>query len=725
MEDQDSDVSDFSDFEDARDPDLLQHVKIESVTSKVKEVMSKLKDRRDVVDERRLKDSLSTLKIKSKRIAEEALKSNLDENSKEKVKQIQNDSKKIFKDLRASKNVVELRKEVESLGEDVINSEEAKKLNTTSKQLLESLEKSDTGKTVLNAITEVLEDREEEFVDTADRLLKDTSSALMNESEDNDKSVNLMLNKVTEIIVGDGKNSDGDEERKKMVSASLENASVVTKKLSQLTSSLSENSDVSESVMRRIKWLKNNKIGQSAIQGVSDVLEAVDKHGVDRSVEDAKRILLDPEKREQFFVNIKNTALAYLMEYLPKVKVPKIVDTKDGVDYELSNIKISGFRVPADDVSLIVVRNSELHLRAKNIVFDVKGIKWTYAQQSFPYLNGEGVVDCRSEKMKLIVVFRLDLVKNIVKRRHLVKDALENEGGAKNLIESLKEDADAPILVMDDPYIKLEHLELEIRGSALSWLYNAVVSVFNQQVSDAMSAALTSTMKTKSGVLLDKLNEMGKHYWPLLLRVAENNVDKVKKVTDSAKKVTEKIRDSVLESDDLQVISSELKNKTESILNLKSVKNTRSKISSLAKKVARSEVTKNAIEITKDAKRTLGVNIKVVDDIDDGDDNDDDDDDGVKIVTKKKTRPKRYQVDFMKGTLGFTFRVLRGTAVVQRLVRDEDGGAQQAELLGVRPGDVIERIAETSVEGLSTKRITAMVRCNPRPLAIDFRTTTK
>ena len=190
-------------------------------------------------------------------------------------------------------------------------------------------------------------------------------------------------------------------------------------------------------------------------------------------------------------------------------------------------------------------------------------------------------------------------------------------------------------------------------------------------------------MKTKSGVLLDKLNEMGKHYWPLLLRVAENNVDKVKKVTDSAKKVTEKIRDSVLESDDLQVISSELKNKTESILNLKSVKNTRSKISSLAKKVARSEVTKNAIEITKDAKRTLGVNIKVVDDIDDGDDNDDDDD-GVKIVTKKKTRPKRYQVDFMKGTLGFTFRVLRGTAVVQRLVRDEDGGAQQAELLGVR-----------------------------------------
>ena len=134
----------------------------------------------------------------------------------------------------------------------------------------------------------------------------------------------------------------------------------MTKKLSQLTSRLRENSDVSESVMKKVQWLKENKIGQTAIQGVSDVLEAVDKHGVDRSVEDAKRILLDPEKREQFFVNIKNTALAYLMEYLPKVKVPKIVDTKDGVDYELSNIKISGFRVPADDVSLIVVCSHSL-----------------------------------------------------------------------------------------------------------------------------------------------------------------------------------------------------------------------------------------------------------------------------------------------------------------------------------------------------------------------------
>jgi len=321
------------------------------------------------------------------------------------------------------------------------------------------------------------------------------------------------------------------------------------------------------------------------------------------------------------------------------------------------------------------------------------------------------------------VVFRLDLVKHIVTNVSKRKDALEDEKVAKELFDALKKDAEkTPILVMDEPYIKLQHLELEIGGSSLSWLYNAVVSVFNQQVSDALSVALTHTMKKKSGFLLDKLNEMGKHYWPLLLRVVEKNVDKVKKVTDSAKKATRKFRESISESD-LKDVSSEFKVRAESILNAKSVKSTRSKISSIAKKVASSDVTKNAIEITKDARRTLGVNIKFEDTMIQDEEEDFSSSNGTKIVTKKKVqRPKRYQVDFMKGTLGFTFRVLGGLAIVQRLVRDQDGASQQAELLGVQPGDVIEKIANTSVEGLNTKRITAMVRCNPRPLCIDFRT---
>jgi hypothetical protein len=373
---EDSGSDDYSDFEDVRDPDLP--VKIESVTSKAIEIVSRLKTRGGS-DVSKLKDKFGTIKTKSTKIAKETLMNVLDENGKGEVEQIQKDSENILGSIKAlgkSEEIVELKNEFESLGKEVTTSEEAKRLTSTSKRLIHSVESSDTGKTILSAVAEVLEDRGDEFLLTADELFEDAASSTFSNhgTKSGEEKVRNLLKKTQKNIIVIG----NDDEKKKILNAGLKQASAVTKNLSALTSRLKDDTNISESVKKKIQWIKENKIGQTAIQGVTDVLEAVDKRGVDRSVEDAKKILLDPESREQFFVSIKNAALAYLMEYLPKVKVPNIVDTKDGVDYELSDIKISGFRVPADDVSLIVVRNSELHLRAKNIVFDVKGIKWTY-----------------------------------------------------------------------------------------------------------------------------------------------------------------------------------------------------------------------------------------------------------------------------------------------------------------------------------------------------------
>ena len=116
--------------------------------------------------------------------------------------------------------------------------------------------------------------------------------------------------------------------------------------------------------------------------------------------------MADPKKRSAFFKQVKDTALDYLMRYLPHVEVPSIKGSKDGVNYQLDNITLSGFTVPADKVSLLVVKGTELHLRADHIVFDVRGIKWNYQQTYFPYLSGEGLVDCMSKRTKIMVVFR-------------------------------------------------------------------------------------------------------------------------------------------------------------------------------------------------------------------------------------------------------------------------------------------------------------------------------
>ena len=45
------------------------------------------------------------------------------------------------------------------------------------------------------------------------------------------------------------------------------------------------------------------------------------------------------------------------------------------------------------------------------------------------------------------------------------------------LIKQMKEHK--PKLVMDEPHIYLDHLEMTINGSRMSWLYNALGTIFN------------------------------------------------------------------------------------------------------------------------------------------------------------------------------------------------------------------------------------------------------
>lgn len=80
-----------------------------------------------------------------------------------------------------------------------------------------------------------------------------------------------------------------------------------------------------------------------------------------------------------------------------------------------------------------------------------------------------------------------------------------------------------------------------------------------------------------------------------------------------------------------------------------------------------------------------------------------------------------YEVSFQTGSLGLSFKVVDGAPKVTRLMNDKQGRPQQAERLGVRPGDLIDTVHGKSVDNLSTQEIAAMIRCTPRPLKVTFR----
>ena len=70
----------------------------------------------------------------------------------------------------------------------------------------------------------------------------------------------------------------------------------------------------------------------------------------------------------------------------------------------------------------------------------------------------------------------------------------------KTLIKQMKEHK--PKLVMDEPSY-LDHLEMTINGSRMSWLYNALGTIFNGVVRTQIEEEVSKSLVEKSNELLD------------------------------------------------------------------------------------------------------------------------------------------------------------------------------------------------------------------------------
>jgi len=728
------------------------NVEVSSLLNATGGIGKKFKERAEAAFGTTVKDSKHKTKKSMKRIKSEGQKyqkhviaslSLDDKDNSSKIKQVESDLKDslcTIKAVRKDKEIVDAVASGKSLMKDLQGSKEAKDLVATSGRLLKGLQDSDTGKMVLNAMGTILEDRGDELLAMGDQIMTQTAEKLKASSQGNKKqlegtaetfmtSANAALDKVA-----------SDERTKKVVDAGLKHGVKMADKAKGLANSLKDKKGaIASSIKSKIDWIKEHEVGQVALRNMTQALKTVeDKGGVNYMLKESQEVLADPKRRQEFFKKIKDTALNYLMKYLPQVKVPTIKGSKDGVDYELSDISLTGFKVPADKVSLLVVKGTELHLRADNIVFNVKGIKWQYQQNYFPYLQGKGLVDCASERTRIIVVFRLELAEKILQAKNeqeragnfIMKGKFDGDSTHK-LLQSLQKEQ-APLLTMDTPGIRLEHLSLSIKGSRMSWLYNAVVSIFSKKVKAAMQRSLVNAIQSKSAILLDALNALGKDYWPLLLKVADDNVDKAEKVGDRAKQYATDIYNST------QTEGTAMKggiagtvaavgNTAKEILQGDAVKSTREKVANLAKRVQNSDTAKSAAEIGRDAAQGLSLNIRIAKAGEiieqEGDLAADGDDAKVEITSyEEEARPAEYTVDFASGPLGLGLACENGYTVVKRLNSDKFGRKLQAELLGVQAGDVVYSIAGTRMKGWNLKKISKLIKAESRPLEMLFRT---
>ena len=118
-------------------------------------------------------------------------------------------------------------------------------------------------------------------------------------------------------------------------------------------------------------------------------------------------LMSDDKSRQQFINKVKDSALDFLMAYLPTAKVPPIEGEKEGVEYKLQNIDLSGFKVQSKDVEVAINEEDGLSIWAINISCAMNGLEFFYNKKTFPKMSGEGKAEAVASGVKFHM--RLDL----------------------------------------------------------------------------------------------------------------------------------------------------------------------------------------------------------------------------------------------------------------------------------------------------------------------------
>ncbi|KAJ0407394.1 hypothetical protein ATCC90586_000101 [Pythium insidiosum] len=99
---------------------------------------------------------------------------------------------------------------------------------------------------------------------------------------------------------------------------------------------------------------------------------------------------------EEFIDRMKDHCLDFFMSVLPTIKVDTISGIEEGIEYSLSKLDLSNFRVRKERVKVRMgtVADEELFtVRATHLTALLKGFQWTFAQKYFPYAHGGGLAD--------------------------------------------------------------------------------------------------------------------------------------------------------------------------------------------------------------------------------------------------------------------------------------------------------------------------------------------
>ena len=222
--------------------------------------------------------------------------------------------------------------------------------------------------------------------------------------------------------------------------------------------------------------------------------------------------------------SVCDTALDFLIKFIPAMPVPAIEGVKDGVIYSMSNLSLEGLKIRKESVTVEIAGISANKEAKKLLGFDdndtdntsksrsqdvlvievddilavINEIEWGLEQTYFPRLHAGGNAFVGLKDASIRLVFEL--------RRKLRKQT---------------NDEWEPVLCLNKRQCSVGDMDVKLGGSSLSWVLNLGASIFKSSINAYVVQAVLNTIESNSGYLLEKLNGALESYWGVIMRTAE------------------------------------------------------------------------------------------------------------------------------------------------------------------------------------------------------------
>ena len=207
-----------------------------------------------------------------------------------------------------------------------------------------------------------------------------------------------------------------------------------------------------------LKSFRKNVANKDALEkAITNTMEGIDAAHL---AELSDKAWEDEASREELFSKVSDTFLEFLLKSLPAVGIPPISGVDDDVAYTIDGLDMSGFVIEKENVNIEVTPRSDvqsstwdgtvLRLSATNMRAQFAKVMWSYRQNYFPYMSGQGIAGATISGVNMEMSFKL------VRQSLIVDDAGINDGSNAN--KTAMKQTLVPRLVLEKNSLEMEIL---------------------------------------------------------------------------------------------------------------------------------------------------------------------------------------------------------------------------------------------------------------------------